>query len=919
MKAKNQFLLLLIFTILISSSPALGAVIKGTVLDSGTDEPLISANVTVDGTNSGASTDLSGRYVIMAVEPGVYTIRASMIGYNEQVKEDVVVYDNDELTVDFKLKSTAIKLEESEVVGSAKKGAEKREIEERFKAMTITDALAGEELKRMPDPDVAHVVRRATGVSTAGGDPIIRGLGVRYSKVTLNSSAIAGTEPNTSGVSLELFPASMMSRVTVNKSYMADQFGEFGGGVINMNTWEIPKNSEVSVSVSLGYNPKSTFTEGYSYEGGSFDFFGFDDGSRDMPDEIANSESKITKRGRFTQIGYTAEELETMAESFDNNWAAKEFTATPNQSYSVSYTSSAKLFNRDLGYMISGLFKHSNNYKEVDRNIFKGGSGDKIELQHEYNFKHYTEAITFGGMAAFRYELSKLHRLSLNTFVNRDVENETRFFTGYNGDRSKNIEDTRLKFLAQTVMSSQISGKHFFAPLNRSSLEWQFTYSNGRRDEPDMREIQYEKDPHDEHFVLADENQSGSRIFNDLSDNSYNFGLDWTTPATKQLKFKTGYNGLVRERDSESRFFQFEHKGSDVDKSEGPDSVFRAENIGANGFEIREATRPTDAYTAEHRLHAGYLISDWQIVPKLRLIGGVRYEYSKQKLTTYELFTSTQTPVVGQIKTDDILPALNVVFNFVPSMNLRLALSQTVSRPDFRELSPFEFTDIIGGHAEIGNPELKRALVQHADVRYEWTHGSANLAAFSLFYKYFDNPIETVIQPTAQHRISYENAESADNYGLEIELRQKLGDLFPRLSPWAISTNLTLLESDIQLSDTTKGIQTSDERPLHGQSPYLFNFSLTYTDYHYKTNANLFFHIFGKRISEVGSKPLPDIYELPHPDLDLVINQPLNEHFSLKAAWKNILDPEVRFRQGDKYTEAYKVGSTYSIGLSYRN
>jgi outer membrane receptor protein involved in Fe transport len=277
------------------------------------------------------------------------------------------------------------------------------------------------------------------------------------------------------------------------------------------------------------------------------------------------------------------------------------------------------------------------------------------------------------------------------------------------------------------------------------------------------------------------------------------------------------------------------------------------------------------------------------------------------------------TPVVGRIESSDLLPGVNAIYSLGPQTNLRLAASQTVSRPDFRELSEFEFTDIIGGYAVIGNPGLKRALIRNLDLRWENSHGNADLLAVSVFHKTFINPIEMVIQPSAQHRISFENAMSADNYGMEMEIRQSLGALAPELAGWAANANLTLLKSNIQLSDSTRGIQTSQRRPLHGQSPYLVNFNLRYRARTWRTEADLFLHAFGKRISEVGTKPLPDIYEMPHPELDLALQQPIGLRWTVKASVTNLLNPEVQFKQGGEITERYRIGQAVSLGLTFRN
>ncbi len=934
---------LLILLITYFSGNCFAATVTGKVVDAESGEPLVGVNVVLQDTRMGGSTDLDGFYTIHLVPAGTYIMFVTMLGYEPAVS-NLECEKDDDVNVDFNLRSTAFKLKDITITGKAPQGSEEQELKDRMKRSSIADAISGEQMKKLPDPDVSDVIRRVTGVSTIGGDPVIRGLDQRYSKVTLNAAQVAGTEPNRSAVSLDLFPTAMMSRVTIKKSFTVDQFGEFGGGNVNMDTWDAFGKKSLNIGVSSSYNSETTFKDFLSYKGGELDFLGFDDGSRSIPDEIVNANNKIVEGGQFG--GYTISEMERFSEAFDNNWNTEEARAAPNTSYNFSLTGKSKVFNRQLSYMVSTLYKNGSSMRDIKRNIYKGGDNDEITLQHTYDFKSYKKNITLGGLALLNYEITPMSRINWNILYNRDLENETRYFEGWNDDRGKNIHDTRLRFVGKTTLTTQLSGSHAVPGFLNSTIDWNGTFSRGTRYEPDTREIQYEADP-GEDFVLADESQSGSRIYNDLVDNTFSGSFDWVLrpiKSRKDLKLKTGFDVLRRKRDSETRFFQFEPRtgtSEAIDLSQDGESLYNAENLGAiswtytdsvetepgqwaytdstsqGGFLVREATRPTDSYDALQELEAAYVMADFEILPRLMANVGVRIEHSHQEVNSYELFQATTTSTKGEIDNTDILPAANFTYKLKQSMNLRLALSQTVSRPDFRELSSFEFTDIIGGHAVVGNPQLERALIRNLDLRWEWLRAPSDLIAVSVFYKNFSNPIEKVIQATAQNRVSYENAESANNYGVEFEIRQHLGFISERLNNFSASANLSLIESDIQLSDSTKGIQTSSNRPLHGQSPYLLNAELSYFNPKYGTSASAYLHIYGKRISEVGSKPLPDIYELPHPDVDLTFKQHLGGQISLKAAIENALDPEIRYEQGNLPTEVYRKGRVFSIGMNY--
>lgn len=913
--------------ILLVAVPALGGNVTGTVTGADTKLPLTGANVLVEGTSRGAATDLDGVYVIFNLSPGTYKVHFTMLGY-ETLERDLTVPEKGDVTVDVELASSAVELEAVTYVAGGEAGSQERELQERLSRNSITDAVSKEVLRKLPDPDVANVVRRATGVSVEKGDPIIRGLGVRYSKVTLNNASVAGTEPNRSAVSLELFPASLMSQVTINKSYLPDQNGEFAGGTVNMNTFELPSSLNLSASVSSGYNSQTTFQPFQTYQGGKLDWLGFDDDTRAMPDVVAATDDKLVSSGLSGDYGYSPDELKVFGKSFENVWSPQKATARPNQSYSLSVGNRLNAFGFPMAFLVTGVYGNSSKYENGPRNVYKaGGAPGEVTNWHSYTYDTYQKAVRLGSMLALKFYPHELHNLNLNVLYSRDVTDEVRLLQGYNDDKGANIKDTRLRFLAEQTLTTQFFGHHALPDVANSTLDWQVTWSRGTRDEPDTRETLYQEDPGTGVYFWAEESQSGSHLFNSLVDNSRSGSVDWTLqPGIDNMKIKTGAAGTYRTRDSNYRKFRFFptsgfEGASDYDYlAQTPEVIFAPENINPFGWEINEYTRPNDSYTASQTLMAGYAMVETNVSPRLFVAGGARVESSKQEADGYQPFVplSAADQIFSIIETTDVLPALTLKYRVANRMNLRLAASQTVSRPDFREMSAFEYTDFVGGYAVIGNPELKRALIQNYDLRWEMVHGVADLAAVSVFYKNFENPIETVLQNTAQIRISYDNALAAHNYGIEFEVRQNLDLLSDRMRTFTITSNLSLIQSEVDLREGS-GIQTSNKRPLAGQSPYLANVGISWVHPTLGTQVSAFYNTFGERISSAGANELPDIYEQPHADLDVTASHPINRNLKLKVGARNLLNSQVRFEQGGKVTWAYYRGRTISVGLSYTN
>jgi TonB-dependent receptor len=294
-----------------------------------------------------------------------------------------------------------------------------------------------------------------------------------------------------------------------------------------------------------------------------------------------------------------------------------------------------------------------------------------------------------------------------------------------------------------------------------------------------------------------------------------------------------------------------------------------------------------------------------------RFVGGARVEKSEQNVETSDLFAVDPTTIVSNLDNTDLLPGLNLIYALNGGQNLRFGYSRTVNRPEFRELAPFEFTDVVGGRATVGNPELQRALISNYDLRWEWFPSGSEVIAASFFYKDFQNPIERTVQATAQLRTSFANAESATNLGFEIEARKQL---HPNL---LVSTNYTWVDSDIEIGRAAGEVQTSTSRPLAGQSKNVFNAMVEFLIPRFDLSTRVLYNYFDDRIVDVGSLGLPDIIEEGRESLDLVAIKRFGERAQLRFVFDNITDADYLFTQGGEPQRLYKVGPTFAVNFSY--
>ena len=306
----------------------------------------------------------------------------------------------------------------------------------------------------------------------------------------------------------------------------------------------------------------------------------------------------------------------------------------------------------------------------------------------------------------------------------------------------------------------------------------------------------------------------------------------------------------------------------------------------------------------------------------LRLAGGFRDESSTQSVSTFNLFDPDRNPVESNLKTDDLFPYLTGTW-FHGDHQLRYRYAETINRPDFKELSESLYKDPLLDRLVKGTPDLIAAYITHDDLRWDYYFNPGEFISLGVFYKEFKNPIESVILASADTDLtSFDNAEAAENFGIEFELYKTLGfldDWWEWGEIWNkfyINTNYAWIDSEITLSDSNDSIQTSDQRPLQGQSPYVLNLQLGYDDEEREINAALLFNVFGERIVDVGVSGAPDILEQPRPSLDFVYAQGFGD-WKLKVKLKNLLDPDIELTQGNETTRITRVGREYSLAVEY--
>ncbi|WP_371877537.1 TonB-dependent receptor domain-containing protein [Pyxidicoccus parkwayensis] len=896
-----------------SATPPAGFTgIYGRVIDQANSEGLIEATVkVVTGAQKQALTDLDGNYRL-ALPPGKYDLRVFYDVYQGRRITGVVVTQGKATKLDVALSADVGAVQEVVVEARADRRAEGALLQERKKAAAVSDAISAQEIARTPDSSASDAVKRVVSATVVDGRYVLlRGLGGRYSTTLLNGALLPSPEPDEPSVPLDLFPTALLANLNVVKSYTADLPGTFGGGTLLIETNTYPSQFEFKPRITLGGDTVTTGQERNSQQGGGLEWLGFASSQRRLPEAIPTSHE-------LGANGESGEALEQQWESFPNVWRTQRKTALPNLGLSASVGDTLRFENRRLGYLATINYGHKESTQVNSFGRASFNENGEFIRNDDAQVTQGVETANLSGLASVGYQLDRDNELTAFSLYTRGTDTRTVTSTGIDSLKGDRYEGSRLQFIVRQLSFNQLRGFHRLGLLGDAEVDWQANLSRVDRDEPDTRDSLYSDSLSTPTGSLSFPNQanSGERFFADLGETSGGGSLNLTIPFT-DVRLKVGGLTQLSSRDFRARRFRYSIVPSqEVDRTLPPEQLFGPELLG-NGMRLREATRPdSDAYDASLAIYAGYVSADVTPTDKLRLVGGVRFEASRQVLTALDQFSGEEANR-NEVNYADWLPAFNAIYALTPTVNLRAGYSYTLARPTFRELAPFAFYDFIRRRNVSGNPALKQTRIHNVDTRVEWFVGDNEVLAASAFYKRFENPIERVINSEGAGDLSFENAAGADTYGAELEGRASLARLSESLRAFRVGANLTLIRSQIDLGEL-QGLQTNAKRPLQGQSPYVINVNLGYERPESGTEVALLYNVYGRRVSEVGTNGLPDVYEQPFHRVDLALTQRLSATTQLKLTASNLLDSKVTLQQGDVSILQYRPGIAFTaqFGLS---
>jgi outer membrane receptor protein involved in Fe transport len=920
--ALTTTLLLYFFTLSIAQTGK----IVGKMIDAKTGETLPGATVLIEGTTKGASADFDGNFSLSGLQPGKYTIIASYITYDNKKFVDVVVKANDVTEFNIGLDQSSSQTL-GEVVVQAEMNKENTNtlfVMQKNNA-SVSDGISSESIKKTPDRSTSDVLKRVSGASIQDNKfAIIRGMSDRYNAAYLNGSPLPSSESDRRAFAFDIFPSGILDNLVILKTATPELPGDFAGGIILINTKNIPEKNSTSVSISGGYNSLTTFKDFKTYKGGKTDWLGIDDGSRQLPSDLPSTKG-------FSEITSNLQRV-AEAKKINYDWTLQNKKALPNLNLFVTQANVFKLFKKDFGSIVALTYNNSNTTVISERREFEE-QGASVQKMRDFTDTIFNNNILTSLLWNLAYKLNDNNQLGLKNLYSINSDDRVTVRKGIadavnpaNPEWQKSNE----RFFSQNnVYSGQLNGDHFI-PKGKIKLKWIAGFSDIKRDIPNLRRMVYQKNsPSESDSVkyaaqIGDEavtpTSSGAMFFAKTNERIYSIKYDISkTIDIKNTKHEIKLGGFnqFRERTFAARLLGYTRYKNPRSPTNPKDTlfnndltlldesqIFSQENMGGvngpgkydGGFKLSESTIFIDSYGASSVLNAGYLQLDSRFSDKLRFIYGLRAEYYMQTINTNNPSFEKVTKDTAVI---DLLPSINAVWSVTERANIRAAYYRTVNRPEFRELAPFNFYDFVTDFTTSGNDSLKRATINNYDLRFEYyPKRPGQILSVSAFYKDLTNAIEQIAGNGQIRSINFVNVAKATNMGLELEYRVLLATIFKNdssrfLNGTTLFTNFSYIKSNVDVSK----LNDVEARPLQGQSPIIINAGVQYLDSKYDFGVSVSYNYVGKRIFIVGNEDEPNIWENPRHVLDLQLSKTIKERLELKLNVRDALAQNLIFYQ----------------------
>lgn len=899
-KRKTILLSLLLMFITINTS---AQKISGTVIDGKNKDPLIGAVVEITGTDYKTVTDIDGKFEIDGLKNSTYSLKVKYVGYKTQEIDGVQTKTSSSKNNDnefiVKMKADEQQLKDVVVTGVQRRNTEVAALQQVKNSPVIVSNVSAQEIQKTQDTNAGEVIRRVPGVSLIEDKFVmVRGLSQRYNNVWINGGAVPSSEADSRAFSFDIIPSSQIDNLTIVKAPAAQYPADYTGGFIIINTKEIPTSNSTSFSIGGNYNDATHF-------------------------------KSFLKNQR------------------NSSWFTKDIAPLADLKLAASLNRRWSISNNKLG--MTAAINYTNEYRtysDMQNNLF--GVYD-VANDHSNYLRHstddqYNNNTRMGAMLNF----TLLSKSGNNKYQFKNIFNRltnTRYTWREGVTAQANLEKSaEYYYRSRTTYNGQITGKHTF---NSDVLDWSIGYAYANRRLPDRRRYLIDDALESNVYALStgnDISKEWTKLDEHILSGNINYEfipLRLTSTDEQAIKVKTGAYGEYRSREYTTQEFIYNWNSENNNLPSGfrysdiPTLLSNESNYGEDKLYLLELSKWRNNYRGHNTLGAGYLTVSAPF-GNLGILAGVRFEHNDMELISNTKDTE-KSETSRHYKTDDLFPSVSATYKFNDQHQLRTSYGRSVNRPEFRELSSSVYYDFDLSADVQGNTELKNCYVDNADIRYEYYPSKGESISLALFYKHFDSPIEWTYTVTGgtDYIYSYKNAKSANNYGIELDIKKDL--TFIGLNNFSWSFNGALIKSHVEFEKDSK----EENRPMQGQSPYLINTGFFYKNDKLNLQAAILYNRIGKRIIGVGRSEgttgsdenarIPDSYEMPRNTIDLTASRKFGSHWEMKFNIRDLLAEKVYYKQFadvtysngtsrkvEQITRCYKPGRNIGLQIEYK-
>lgn len=884
------------------------------------NEGMPGVSLMIENLKRGTTTFVSGDYVI-SLPPGTYSMLVSFVGYAPRRITDIVVKENEVVDLNVALeKEDPKQLQTVVVTGGARKESVRALLMAQKNNAAITDGISAEQIRITPDNNTAQVLRRVSGLTVQNNKFVtIRGVSDRYNNVLINGSTLPSTEPNRRNFSFDIVPSALVDNIVINKTATPDLPSEFTGGIVQINTKDVPAQNFLEFTIGSGFNTESINRDFVSYKRDDKAWMGRVDANRKW-----FGDGRLFDPAQYIEKVYTndIEYQKNVGKQIPNRWQLQKYPYSPIQNYQLSGGVNHSLSNgRAIGFVGAVTYRQEQLYEEGDSRV--------IDQSDTWN-ERYTYATAIGALANLAYK-SPRHKIAWKNLYNGRYSNvfnhQAGGFLRYSWYANRRSEVT----LTNGMVQSRLEGEHSIGKI-RIKADWFADYINLVREQPDSRfltgrslqisgigervDSMYNTGLEQHNYDFQENTMIRMGIHSSrLEETRKNAGANVTLPfevlKEKQF-FKTGFSWSEREADFDATNLIIKNGYNENAYTQSklffpfyeivtPDAFERGDLRYTVGYPKAGSTG--DRYSGKQTLKAGYAMLDLHFLKSIRLTGGARYEDNSIDMSTvifnsqgYSTFNDTT------YHEKDWLPSANLTYSVTPKLNLRAAYSKTLARPDFVERSPYTYFDFYELASVIGRKALKYSRINNYDFRIEYYPSGSEIISGSLFYKEFENPVERFYYiGDVTNIVEYRNLHSATAKGFEVDIRKSLSFINLEkewLENFYVSANFTYLQGEIKTEVTKSPLTGKDtsyiadfDRPIQGLSPYIINGSLLYQGKSW--GINLAYNRFGRRIVNGGNDPELVQYENPRDVLDLQLTTRLmNQKMEVRLGFSDLLNQD---------------------------